>query len=851
MWLPASAAAVRTAARAEAERAVLAQLASRPVLVLSHESPRETDESRRRFQSPFASTFQPPPLGGILLDNFSSHRPSQQQKEHRFSEIAPHVPADVVVISRNLKEACSVASRTGDTQGLRSLVALGTPTFWCLSYGGWLLNHCHGQVPMFGPTEGAVAAEQQMRQACDRHALLGLVGRMDSLLALSEMEIAGVHIASSDVIRTAATAARDKAVGAEASLRKFLVPAWENHSVRWSAPSDVRDVLLGKRVDESQASVPPPDPLRTVTSLALVGFCSPRVMKRLIRGSSLMPFQAAELEPNGDAVRFFQSLIVGQETVPRAAAKKAVSSAKKLFGDVIVVEDTAGAVAWTLIDREGGPPTTVLPESCPRSIKALAKALDSPDTLLISRFTLLEASAVSKASFRGKLARSSPVFQVLKAAAKQRGFTEPARDLSLAGEIQHFSKPFTAALAGCGVSEENGFAVALNAAAWAAGAQKQSNVWAVVGETLPGLLSETDPTHQRARAALDAGQGAKTELWEDALPDFARAMRRFRVATRSSSAVFDSEGFLSTAHDDRCIRGELVPWGAATGRLSSRSPNIQNIDTSEAVRKLIVPRDSDATYVEADYSQLEVNVLALLSGDTRMCQDLCDGVDFHCKRATALTSMTYEEMFRKCKIEHDEGALAVRRLAKQFSFQRQYGAGVASIAASTGMDVSAVQKLADAEEAQYPETVKFVDWCLREMQKRENRHSAGFVTWLPTGQGLVVPGQKGRPSPTAARNFPVQGFAAHIVQVMVGKVYRRLVREGLIGDRVFLTNTVHDCVWVEAGEARAPVVSEILREEMQRVPEMLSDICPGMPCEVPFPVSVSAGSSLADMKPVH
>jgi DNA polymerase I-like protein with 3'-5' exonuclease and polymerase domains len=276
-----------------------------------------------------------------------------------------------------------------------------------------------------------------------------------------------------------------------------------------------------------------------------------------------------------------------------------------------------------------------------------------------------------------------------------------------------------------------------------------------------------------------------------------------------------------------------------------------NIDTSEAVRKLIVPRISNGVMIEVDYGQLEVVTLAILSGDEAMKADLRNDVDFHCKRATFLNpALTYEECFHRAKMLHDPEVVALRKLAKQVSFQRQYGAGPTAIAASTGMSLTDVTSIIEKERAMYPETEALFEHHIRQLKLPTAKHAAGRIIQLPSGQELLVPMLQLQPSPTATRNFPVQGFAAQIVQTMLGKVYRALLSETSFGREVFLVNTVHDCVWVEASQRQALAVGQLVRRVMESAPQVIDELWPELDAQVSLPVSLESGPSLGELRDV-
>ena len=106
-------------------------------------------------------------------------------------------------------------------------------------------------------------------------------------------------------------------------------------------------------------------------------------------------------------------------------------------------------------------------------------------------------------------------------------------------------------------------------------------------------------------------------------------------------------------------------------------------------------------------------------------------------------------------------------------------------------------------------------------------------------------------SPTFLKNYPVQGFAGELVQIMIGLLWRHFVMNDNYGGQALLTNTVHDCIWVDA---KTPEVARAAAYDAKRimsnVREMLNRHWPEMKCEVDFPCDVVAGHNMGKTKPL-
>jgi len=322
---------------------------------------------------------------------------------------------------------------------------------------------------------------------------------------------------------------------------------------------------------------------------------------------------------------------------------------------------------------------------------------------------------------------------------------------------------------------------------------------------------------------------------------------------------------------DNIIHHMLNHSSTVTSRLSSSNPNCQNIPRAPSrVKAMFVSRFKNGVMGEIDYSQLEVVVQGMLSGDKQLITDLCNRVDFHCKRVSNKFGISYEDALVWCKDENhpDHDTWKPRRQGvKEFSFQRAYGAGAATIALATGMTKEDVEELIKSEEQLYPGVVKFNEAVEKEVihtaeafrdgQRgyrafRKGTYQAPTGTtysfrsydapkWLRERDGIMDTF-----SPPELKNYPIQGTGGEIVQMALGVLWRWFVSTDNFGGKALLVNTVHDCVWFDM---HPDVVDEVIEGSMrimQAVPQMLKKFF-DYDCPVPFPVDAEVGPNMLDL----
>lgn len=328
------------------------------------------------------------------------------------------------------------------------------------------------------------------------------------------------------------------------------------------------------------------------------------------------------------------------------------------------------------------------------------------------------------------------------------------------------------------------------------------------------------------------------------------------------------KGMLKLVQEGDIIHHQLNNVQTETGRLSSSKPNMQNLprgNTSD-VREMFVSRFADGIMAEIDYSQLEVIVQAFLTRDDNLIRDVNAGVDFHCKRLSVKLGEDYEDVLRKCKVDHDPWYDLERTKAKGFSFQRAYGAGKKAIAASTGMPEEEVQELIDAEEKLYPKVSMYNKWVDRTVKKNrtptDQKSFRGYTRhfgWHPSPTGkrygfteydapdfLVRDGIPTSFKPTEMKNYSVQGAAGEMVLAVAGLLWRHFVSNDNYNGKALMVNSVHDCFWFDMDKSVAEEVIENTSKIMTSIPDHYKEVY-GIDVPVMFRVDVEQGPNMKDL----
>lgn len=274
----------------------------------------------------------------------------------------------------------------------------------------------------------------------------------------------------------------------------------------------------------------------------------------------------------------------------------------------------------------------------------------------------------------------------------------------------------------------------------------------------------------------------------------------YRQLTKLKSTYAD--GLSNVIEEDGRIHSTFNQTITATGRISSTEPNLQNIpvrmELGRLIRKVFVPEDG-FLFLDADYSQIELRVLAHMSGDEKLIQAYQEAQDIH--------RLTASQVFH---VPFDEVTSLQRRNAKAVNFGIVYG--ISSFGLSQDLSITRKEAAEYIEKyfETYPKIKGFLD------SKVEEGKEKGYVVTM-FGRRRPVPELKSSNfmqrsfGERVAMNSPIQGTAADIIKIAMNRVYARLKQEGL-SSRLVLQ--VHDELLIETKKEEAAVVSRILEEEM-------------------------------------
>ena len=244
----------------------------------------------------------------------------------------------------------------------------------------------------------------------------------------------------------------------------------------------------------------------------------------------------------------------------------------------------------------------------------------------------------------------------------------------------------------------------------------------------------------------------------------------------------------------------------ATGRLSSSNPNLQNIpirtEQGREIRKAFVPEGPGTMIMSADYSQIELRIMAHLSGDEHLCSAFREGLDVHAATAAKIFHIPVAE------VSADE-----RRIAKTANFGIMYGISAFGLAQNLGCPRSEAAKLIDDYFRSFPSIREWIDATLA--GAREN----GYVQTLFGRRRYVPDVNSGNATVRAfaernAVNAPIQGTSADIIKMAMVDVDARL-RAGGLKSRMVLQ--IHDELLLEVPDAELETVKELVTEAMQGV----------------------------------
>jgi DNA polymerase-1 len=242
---------------------------------------------------------------------------------------------------------------------------------------------------------------------------------------------------------------------------------------------------------------------------------------------------------------------------------------------------------------------------------------------------------------------------------------------------------------------------------------------------------------------------------------------------------------------------------AATGRLSSQNPNLQNIpvrtEEGRRVRKAFVPRDSDHILVSADYSQIELRLIAEISGDTAMLDAFQQKLDIHTATAAKVYGVPLEEVTSE-----------QRRAAKTVNFSIIYGAGASNLSQQLGIKRSEAKELIDNYFREYAGLRDYMTNIVESARKN------GYVETLLGRRRYLRDidsrnGMMRSMSERIAINTPIQGTAADLIKVAMIHIREAMMAQGFKSQMIL---QVHDELLFDARKDELEALKALIMDKM-------------------------------------
>lgn len=298
----------------------------------------------------------------------------------------------------------------------------------------------------------------------------------------------------------------------------------------------------------------------------------------------------------------------------------------------------------------------------------------------------------------------------------------------------------------------------------------------------------------------------------------------YRQVTKLNSTYID--GLLRLTGRDGRVHTWFDQTTAATGRISSSEPNLQNIPVrtpmGREIRRAFIAKPG-CVLVDADYSQIELRLLAHLSGDAAMCEAFTLGQDIHTRTAAEVYGVPLDAV-----------TPAMRSSAKAVNFGIVYGISDFGLAGNLHISRKEAAEFIERYFARYPAVRQFMDACVAQ-GKAEGYSVTMYGRRRPLPELTSTNYNRRQFGERAAMNTPVQGAAADIIKLAMNAVRARLSKEGLAAKLIL---QVHDELIVECPDEETERVTALLRECMERAAKLA----------VPLVADVHAGHSWYDTK---
>jgi DNA polymerase I len=277
----------------------------------------------------------------------------------------------------------------------------------------------------------------------------------------------------------------------------------------------------------------------------------------------------------------------------------------------------------------------------------------------------------------------------------------------------------------------------------------------------------------------------------------------FREYTKLKSTYVDALPLMINKKTGR-VHTSYAQAVAVTGRLSSNNPNLQNIpvrtDRGREIRKAFIPRDKDHVLISADYSQIELRIVAAISGDVNMCEAFTTGKDIHTATAAKVFNVDEKEVTKE-----------MRYKAKSVNFGIIYGQGAFGLAENLSISRTEAKEIIDNYKKQFPNIQKYMDDTIN--FAKENGYVEtlmGRKRWLKdiNSANFTVRGFAER----NAINSPIQGSAADMIKMAMIKIHEEFNKQNFKSKMLL---QVHDELVFDAHRSEIEIIKPVILNCMQ------------------------------------
>ena len=311
------------------------------------------------------------------------------------------------------------------------------------------------------------------------------------------------------------------------------------------------------------------------------------------------------------------------------------------------------------------------------------------------------------------------------------------------------------------------------------------------------------PIIKKTKTGISTDEDVLTKL--AAKHELPQALLEYRELSKLKSTYVDSLPNLINPKTGR-LHTSFNQTVTATGRLSSSEPNLQNIpiktEEGRKIRRAFIPKSKDNILMSADYSQIELRVLAHLSGDKNLEKAFREGLDIHAFTASLVFG-----------IEEKDVTKEMRNMAKTVNFGIIYGMSPYGLSQSLKIEVDKAKEFIDAYFERYPDVRQYLEGLIEEAREK------GFVTTI-LGRRRYIP-EINSPdvrlrqfAERMALNTPIQGSAADIIKVSMISIEERLEKKGFDSKMVL---QVHDELVFDVVKSERDEIYKIVKDGMENI----------------------------------